>query len=188
MAFMDTTALLDTPDTLLVTTLARGRLTLKLSPRLMPTPLARSMLDFPLPMLLPLVMPTTLDTLPTNLCLLLDTTSTLTLPTLDITAFMDTTALLDTPDTLLVTTLARGRLTLKLRPRLMPTPLARSMLDFPLPMLLLLVMPTTLDTLPTRLCLPLDSTDTPTLSTMDTVDSTTVSTTTKCTKKKNQNE
>merc|ERR1719334_2823398 len=162
MDFMaPTMVLLDTPDTLLVTSLERGRLTLKLSPRLMPTQLARSLLDFPLPMLLPLVMPTTLDTLPTNLCLLLDTTNTLTLPTLDTTAFMDTMALLDTLDTLLVTILARGRLTLKLspRPRLMPTPLARSMLDFPLPMLLPLVMPTTLDTLPTRLSLPLDSTD-----------------------------
>merc|ERR1712173_348923 len=165
MDFMEPTmVLLDTPDTLLViTSLERGRLTP--SPR-------------------PMLMPTTLDTLPTNLYLLLDT---LTLPTLDTTAFMDTTALLDT---LLVTTLERGRLTLKLspRPRLMPTPLARSMLDFPLPMLLPLVMPTTLGTLPTRLSLPLDSTDTPTLSTMDTVDSTMVSTTTKCTKKKNQNE
>merc|ERR1712173_464579 len=167
MDFMEPTmVLLDTPDTLLViTSLERGRLT-----------------PSPMPMLLPLVMPTTLDTLPTNLYLLLDT---LTLPTLDTTAFMDTTALLDT---LLVTTLERGRLILKLSLRLMPTPLARSMLDFPLPMLLPLVMPTTLDTLPTRLSLPLDSTDTPTLSTMDTVDSTMVSTTTKCTKKKNQNE
>merc|ERR1712173_358975 len=100
-----------------------------------------------------------------------------------------TMVLLDTPDTLLViTSLERGRLTPSPRLRLMPTPLARSMLDFPLPMLLPLVMPTTLDTLPTRLSLPLDSTNTPTLSTMDTVDSTMVSTTTKCTKKKNQNE
>merc|ERR1712193_80723 len=55
----------------ILTTLARGRLTLRLSPRLMlmPTPLPRCTMDFPLPMLLPLDMPTTLDMLPTLLTL-----------------------------------------------------------------------------------------------------------------------
>merc|ERR1711972_457752 len=55
----------------ILTTLARGRLTLRLSPRLMlmPTPLPRCTMDFPLPMLSPLDMPTTLDMLPTLLTL-----------------------------------------------------------------------------------------------------------------------
>merc|ERR1719285_1318101 len=38
---------------------------------------------------------------------------------------------------------------------LMPTPLPRSTMDFPMPMLLPPVMPTTLDMLPTLLTLPL---------------------------------
>merc|ERR1719289_342483 len=38
---------------------------------------------------------------------------------------------------------------------LMPTPLPRSTMDFPMPMLSPLVMPTTLDMLPTLLTLPL---------------------------------
>merc|ERR1711973_132723 len=51
----------------------------------------------------------------------------------------------------MLTTLARGRLILML----MPTPLLRSTMDFPLPMLLPPDMPTTLDMLPTLLTLPL---------------------------------
>merc|ERR1712180_220023 len=53
----------------------------------------------------------------------------------------------------ILTTLARGRLSLRLM--LMPTPLPRSTMDFPLPMLSPLEMPTTLDMLPTLLTLPL---------------------------------
>merc|ERR1712121_6611 len=67
---MDSTPTVPIAPTIL-TSLARGRLTLRLSPRqmLMPTPLPRSTMDFPMPMLLPLDMPTTLDMLPTLLTL-----------------------------------------------------------------------------------------------------------------------
>merc|ERR1711994_1130069 len=92
----------------ILTTLARGRLTLRLSPRLMlmPTPLPRSTMDFPLPMLSPLDMLPTLLTLP------------LSIPTGDTSE--DTTDTVDCLDTVAwtPTTLARGRLTLML----MPTP------------------------------------------------------------------
>merc|ERR1712002_778791 len=67
---MDSTPTVPIAPTML-TSLARGRLTLRLNPRqmLMPTPLLRSTMDFPMPMLSPLVMPTTLDILPTLLTL-----------------------------------------------------------------------------------------------------------------------
>merc|ERR1719348_924109 len=59
---------------------------------------------------------------------------------------------------------------------LMPTPLPRSTMDFPLPMLSPLDMPTTLDMLPTLLTLLLSiltrDTSEDTLDTLDTVDST----------------
>merc|ERR1711872_944316 len=61
---------------------------------------------------------------------------------------LDLTDLLD-----IEVTFTKGRLTLRLM--LMPTPLPRSTMDFLLPMLLPLVMPTTLDILPTLLTLPL---------------------------------
>merc|ERR1712083_210421 len=63
---LDLTVLLD-----IEVTFTKGRLTLRLTPRLMlmPTPLPRSTMDFPLPMLLPLDMPTSLDMLPTLLTL-----------------------------------------------------------------------------------------------------------------------
>merc|ERR1711994_730053 len=77
----------------ILTTLARGRLTLRLGPRLMlmPTPLPRSTMDFPLPMLSPLDMPTTLDMLPTLLTL------PLSIPTGDTSE--DTTDTVDCLDT-----------------------------------------------------------------------------------------
>merc|ERR1719175_524558 len=57
---------------------------------------------------------------------------------------------------------------------LMPTPLPRSTMDFPMPMLSPLVMPTTLDMLPTLLTLPLSiltrDTSEDTLETLDTLD------------------
>merc|ERR1719378_103136 len=57
---------------------------------------------------------------------------------------------------------------------LMPTPLPRSTTDFPLPMLLPLDMPTTLDMLPTLLTLPLSiltrDTSEDTLDTVDWLD------------------
>jgi len=99
-----------------------------------------------------LVMLTTPDMLPT-------------LSTLPTTLAMDT---LDTKDltlsapTIMLIIWARGLLTL----RLMPTPLDRSTKDFPLPMPLLLVMPTTPDMLPTLNSLP-----THTLDTLDIPDS-----------------
>merc|ERR1712002_673026 len=98
------------------------------------------------PMPLLLVMLTTPDMLPT-------------LSTLPTTLAMDT---LDTKDltlsapTIMLIIWARGPLTL----RLMPTPLDRSTKDFPLPMLLLLVMPTTPDMLPTLNSLPTHTLDT----------------------------
>merc|ERR1711872_410736 len=67
---MDSTPIVPIAPTML-TTLARGRLTLRLSPRqmLMPTPLPRSTMVFLLLMLSPLDMLTTLDMLPTLLTL-----------------------------------------------------------------------------------------------------------------------
>merc|ERR1712105_201844 len=70
-----------------VTTLARGRLTLML----VPTPLARSTMAFPSPMLLPLVMPTTPDMLPTL--------PSLPIPLLDTMYTMDSTDTMDSADT-----------------------------------------------------------------------------------------
>merc|ERR1711872_1194697 len=70
LSTMDSTPTVPIAPTML-TTLARGRLTLRLSPRqmLMPTPLPRSTMVFLLLMLLPLDMLTTLDILPTLLTL-----------------------------------------------------------------------------------------------------------------------
>merc|ERR1711872_1207001 len=123
-------------DMLESTTLARGPLTLML----MPTPSDRLPLVFPLPTLLPPDMLTTPDMLPTP-----HTPPTMsTTPTLPTMLLLPTTLL----DTLESTTSARGPLTLML----MPTPLDRLPLVFPLPTLLppdMLTAPDTLPTLPT---------------------------------------
>merc|ERR1719495_704827 len=110
---------------------------------LMPTPSPRSTKDFPSPMLLLLVMLTTPDMLPT-------------LSTLPTTLAMDTLDLTLSAPTIMLIIWVRGALTL----RLMPTPLDRSTKDFPLPMPLLLVMPTTPDMLPTLNSLPTHTLDT----------------------------